>query len=225
MNEYLQANEYFDYDNPKVASLTQEIIAGVDDDPVQKAITLYSYVRDHYSYNPYQFSLSPDQLKASHCVEQSESYCIPKAVLLGAMCRSIGIPARLGLVDVKNHISSQKLLDLLKSDVFVMHGYVDLYLNNRWVKATPAFDSKLCHFLGIATMEFNGTEDSVFSEYNLDGAKHMEYLKQHGTFADVPVQLIYRAVLEAYPHLMEDSGVRQQMVQQSLEKDAELEQV
>ena len=95
----------------------------------------------------------------------------------------------------------------------------------RWVKATPAFDSKLCHFLGIATMEFNGTEDSVFSEYNLDGAKHMEYLKQHGTFADVPVQLIYRAVLEAYPHLMEDSGVRQQMAQQSLEKDAELEQV
>ena len=124
MKEYLESNEFFDYDNPSVVELTQAVIADVEDDQVKQAAALYLYVRDQYSYNPYQFRLTPEQLKASSCIAQKESYCIPKAVLLGAMCRSIGIPARLGLVDVKNHISSPKLLDLLKTDVFVMHGYV-----------------------------------------------------------------------------------------------------
>jgi len=218
MNEFLEANEYFDFDNPKVAELAQTIIANVEDDPVKQAAALYLYVRDQYSYNPYQFRLSPEQLKASSCIEQKESYCIPKAVLLGALCRSIGIPARLGLVDVKNHISSQKLLDLLKTDVFVMHGYTDIYLNGQWVKATPAFDKNLCRFLGIATMEFDGTQDSVFSEYNLDGAKHMEYLKQHGTFNTVPVEKIYQAVYETYPHLV-DAVKEKSLESHSLQED------
>lgn len=219
MKEYLESNEFFDYDNPNVIELTQAVIADIDNDPVQQAAALYLHVRDQYSYNPYQFRLTPEQLKASNCVNQKESYCIPKAVLLGAMCRSIGIPARLGLVDVKNHISSQKLLDLLKTDIFVMHGYVDLYLNNNWVKATPAFDANLCRFMGIATLNFDGTEDSVFSEYNLDGAKHMEYLKHHGTFADVPVQLIYQAVRDTYPHLIEDVQLVFSGDNQSLQDD------
>lgn len=219
MKEYLEPNAFFDYDDPKVSELTQAIIAEVEDDPVKQAAALYLYVRDKYSYNPYQFRLTPEQLKASSCVDQKESYCIPKAVLLGAMCRSIGIPARLGLVDVKNHISSKKLLELLKTDVFVMHGYVDLYLNDKWVKATPAFDANLCRFMGIATMEFDGTEDSVFSEYNLDGDKHMEYLKQHGTFADVPVQLIYEAVRDTYPHLIDDVQAMSLGENQSLQQD------
>ncbi len=46
--------------------------------------------------------------------------------------------------DVKNHISSQKLIDSLKNDVFVMHGYAELYLDKHWVKATPVFDARLC---------------------------------------------------------------------------------
>ena len=85
-----------------------------------------------------------------------------------------------------------------------MHGYTDIYLNGQWVKATPAFDKNLCRFLGIATMEFDGTQDSVFSEFNLDGAKHMEYLKQHGTFNTVPVEKIYQAVYETYPHIVDE---------------------
>ena len=201
LQQYLEPTDYFDYNHPAVQALLDKFLDGDESDDLAVAIKLYNGVRDSYHYNPYQFSIDPNQFKASYCAEAEESYCIPKAVLFGALCRAKGIPARLGLADVKNHISSPRLTKLLQSDVFVMHGYTDVFLNGKWVKATPAFDSGLCKRIGIHALGFDGKEDSVFQEFNLDGNKHMEYLKDHGTFADVPAMQIYQAVGEAYPHL------------------------
>ena len=33
-------------------------------------------------------------------------FCVNKAVLLAALARAVGIPARLGFADVRNHLSS-----------------------------------------------------------------------------------------------------------------------
>ena len=216
---YLEANEYFDYNHPDIAAYCDSILKESGESTLEQVRAIYLAVRDGIPYNPYQFNLTMEQFKASDCVNQDQSYCIPKAVLFGALCRRVGVPARLGLVDVKNHISSPKLLELLQTDVLVMHGYVEIYLNDSWVKATPAFDSTLCRYIGIAPMEFDGINDSVFQEYNLDGAKHMEYLTDHGTFADVPVMKIFTAVREAYPHLDFDSALSLLDEGNSLEKD------
>ena len=201
---FLQSDTYFDFEQPAVQDFANAH-ASRDDDLIKIVSDLYLAIRDGYTYNPYEFAFEPEQFQASHCVVQKDSYCIPKAILLGACARYFGIPARLGLADVKNHISSPRLLKLLGTDVFVMHGYIELYLEDKWVKATPAFDAALCHRMGIHPLEFNGTEDSVFQEFNLSGDKHMEYLKDHGTFESVPLDYIFRHVVEAYPHLhMED---------------------
>jgi hypothetical protein len=85
------------------------------------------------------------------------------------------------------------------SDLFVYHGYTDLYLDGRWVKATPAFNLALCERFRVKPLEFDGREDSIFHPFDRDNRRHMEYLRERGTYADVPVDEIQRAFREAYP--------------------------
>src|SRR3546814_12968820 len=98
------------------------------------------------------FSRDPQTLRGSYALACGESYCVPKATLLAACARHCGIPARIGLADVRNHLSTARLLELLKSDVFAMHGYTELYLNERWVKATPALNQGLCTLFDVAPL-------------------------------------------------------------------------
>lgn len=203
--QYLQPTFYFDYNAPEVRAFADRVLeVGEKDEPLtpqEMAIRLYYAVRDEIKYNPYVFKTTPESLSASYCLNDAVSYCVPKAVLLGAVCRYKGIPARLGLADVKNHVSSPQLIEYLRSDVFVMHGFIELYLNGQWVKATPAFNEALCKRMGVAPLEFNGKDDSIFQEFNDEGDKHMEYLADHGTFDDVPMAFIIESVAKAYPHL------------------------
>jgi len=205
MQSYLQPTQFFDYQHPSVKAYAEEIIAGEKLTATEIAVKFYYAVRDDILYNPYVFSFEPHTLSASHCLLTKESYCIPKAVLLGAMARYQGIPSRLGLADVKNHLSSQKLLDYLRSDIFVMHGYIELYLNDKWVKATPAFNLALCEKTNVHPLEFDGKTDSIFQEHNQKGIQHMEYVNEHGTFDDVPLEFIQKSVICAYPHLTKDA--------------------
>ena len=217
MQVYLQHSDYFDYHNPVVQAMSDKVVLSHMTD-AEKAIALYYAVRDGIKYNPYVFKADSKTLSASDCLNAGQSYCIPKAVLLGALARLNGIPARLGLADVKNHLSSQALLDYLRSDVFVMHGYIELYIDGQWVKATPAFDKTLCEKMNVLPLEFNGKDDSVFHEFNGEGTRHMEYMNEHGTFEDVPFDFIIRSVMTAYPHLV-DVALQKEKQGHSLEKD------
>ena len=42
-------------------------------------------------------------------------------------------------------------------------------------------------------MEFNGREDSIFHPYNFEQKQFMEYVDDHGTYADIPVDDIVTA--------------------------------
>ncbi len=220
MDQYLQPTEFFDYENPKLKSWIAEQLQGVSDDPVEQVKALYLAVRDQISYNPYVFRTDPSTFSASHALNSGESYCIPKAVLLGAAARSLGIPSRLGLADVRNHLSSPKLIEWLQSDIFRMHGFIELYLNGRWVKATPAFNRQLCELMKVAPLEFDGIHDSVFQEYTDAGQAHMEYVNDHGVFDDVPHAFIVTGIENAYPHLFGEEGAANTS-QGSLQADIE----
>lgn len=220
MDQYLQPTEFFDYENPQLKSWIAEQLQGTSDDPVEQVKALYLAVRDQVSYNPYVFRTDPNTFSASHALSSGESYCIPKAVLLGAAARSLGIPSRLGLADVRNHLSSPKLIEWLQSDIFRMHGFIELYLNGRWVKATPAFNRQLCELMKVAPLEFDGIHDSVFQEYTDAGQAHMEYVNDHGVFDDVPHGFIVAGIENAYPHLFGEEGTAN-ISQGSLQADIE----
>ncbi len=206
MEHYLQPTAFFDYDQPRVRAWIEDQLEGVPEDPLEQIRALYLSVRDGISYNPYVFRTDPDTFRASYALENGETYCIPKAVLLGAAARAIGIPSRLGLADVRNHLSSPRLIEWLQSDIFRMHGFIELYLNGQWVKATPAFNRQLCELMNVEPLEFDGVHDSVFQEYTESGQAHMEYVNDHGVFDDVPHGFIVASIRQAYSHLFPDSG-------------------
>ena len=121
-----------------------------------------------------------------------------KAALLVALARAIGVPARLGFAEIRNHIVPEKLKRWFGGDVFPWHGYAELYIDGRWVKATPAFDLKMCQKNRLVPVEFDGRNDAPFPSHNLDGKPHIEYLLQRGHYADVPVEEIRKATIEIF---------------------------
>jgi transglutaminase-like putative cysteine protease len=112
--------------------------------------------------------------------------------------RACGIPSRIGLADVRNHLATKQLIEFIGSDLFVYHGFVEFYLEGKWVKATPAFNIDLCKRHHVPPLEFNGREDSLFQAYNLRNQKFMEYVAFHGVYADLPVDKIFAAWEKAY---------------------------
>jgi transglutaminase-like putative cysteine protease len=82
------------------------------------------------------------------------------------------------------------LIEFLGTDLFAYHGFVEFYLAGNWFKATPAFNIELCRKHNVLPLEFNGREDSIFHPFNADKKQFMEYVDDHGTYADIPVDEI-----------------------------------
>jgi transglutaminase-like putative cysteine protease len=196
---YLAPTEVVDFDNPAVkeyADVVVETISSTDD--VDIAVALYQRVRDDILYNPYVPYHRKEAYMASLVVANKKGYCVSKAVLLCALGRYCGIPSRLGFATVRNHIATKQLIDTIGSNVFAYHGYTELYLNNKWVKATPAFDKLTCARHRVSPLEFDGKNDSLYQEYNLDKNMFMEYLEFHGSYADVPIDKIIMTFRKTY---------------------------
>ena len=197
MNEFLAAARYIDSDHPAVVAFAREHAKGTTD--LERAVSLYYAVRDGIRYNPFLDFSRDTAYRGSVCLETGEGFCIGKAALLAACARAAGIPARVGFADVKNHLTSPRLAETMGSDLFVYHGYTELHLDGKWVKATPAFNLSLCTRFRVRPLEFDGREDSIFHPFDADNRRHMEYLRDRGVHADVPVEEIQRTFREAYP--------------------------
>jgi len=197
MNEYLQHARFIDSAHPAVISFAQWHAAGATDR--ERAVSLYYAVRDGVRYNPFQNLTLDESYRASVCLERGEGWCVPKAALLAACARAVGIPARVGFADLKNHLTTPQLAKKMGTDLFVFHGFTEIYLEGRWVKATPAFNLALCEKFRVKPLEFDGREDSIFHPFDADNRRHMEYLRDRGSFADVPADTIKRVFCETYP--------------------------
>lgn len=156
-------------------------------------------MRDEIRYDPYQLSHDPRDYIASNVISRGVAFCIPKAVVLTAAARSLGIPARLGFSDVKNHLQSAKLAERMGTDVFVFHGYSELYLHDTWRKATPAFNAELCERFGVPPLTFDGSADALLHPFAADGSAYMQYIRDRGVYADLPLGPILEVFATAYP--------------------------
>ncbi|WP_419176280.1 transglutaminase-like domain-containing protein [Desulfosediminicola sp.] len=194
---YLACTPSIDCDHPAVREYAnRNTVAGTS--VVEMAVSLYYAVRDDFRYNPYKVDLTLEEIRASATLSKGYGWCVSKAVLLAACCRAKNIPARLGFGDVRNHLSTERLRRLMKTDVFYWHGFTDMYLEGVWVKATPAFNLQLCEKFGFPPLEFNGREDSVFHPFDNKGNRHMEYLHDRGRYHDLPLTEIRRTFAEHY---------------------------
>lgn len=197
---FLVPADFVDSAAPNVAAFARDA-GGSASDPLSRAVRLYYAVRDEIVYTPYCDFSDPATFRASEVLKRHAGFCVGKASLLTAAARAAGIPARIGFADVRNHLCTPKLRALMGTDTFVYHGYTDLHLDGRWVKATPAFNRELCEKFGVKPLEFDGHEDSLFQPFDTAGRRHMEYLRDRGAQADVPVAAIMAAFAEHYPGL------------------------
>ncbi len=194
---FLTPSETIDSDHPAIRRFAENT-AGQAASPEAAARQLYYAVRDGIRYDPYAIDLSVKGLRASATLAKGRGWCVPKAVLLAAACRAVGIPARLGFADVRNHLSTARMRAQMQTDVFYWHGYTALYLDGRWLKATPAFNIELCERFRLHPLEFNGKDDAIYHPFDLAGNRHMEYLAYRGEFRDVPIEEIRDTFNEAY---------------------------
>jgi len=202
---YLTPTYFLDFTSPIVEDFAERTCKGANSH-TERAIRLYYAVRDEIRYDPYDLSPSRATFKASSVLTKESGYCVAKAVALAALGRQQGIPSRLGFADVRNHLSTSRLREVMSSDTFYYHGYTEFLLNGQWVKATPAFNLSLCHRFKVKPLEFDGIHDSIFHEFNEENRQHMEYLHDHGSFIDLPFEEIFIAYHHHYPTMFEKLG-------------------
>jgi transglutaminase-like putative cysteine protease len=202
---YLRPGDLIDANHPAIVAYAKQV-AGAGSER-EKALRLYYAVRDGLRYDPYNTPMKREAYRASTTLTSGHGYCVNKAGLMAAVCRAVGIPARVGYADVRNHMTTKRLSELMGSDTFYYHGYTEVWLDGRWVKATPAFNASLFARLGVDVLEFDGREDSLFQELDRSGRRHMEYVHHRGVFADVPFELIVSDFRQHYPALMSQRGL------------------
>ncbi|MGE5401120.1 MAG: transglutaminase-like domain-containing protein [Ignavibacteriales bacterium] len=125
-SNYLKPGSNVDSENPlihtRVTSLLKE--AGTD---AKKARILFEFVRDSIDE---RFN---EDFKASRILSSGYGYCYNKAILLTAMARAAGIPARISFDRVYISGFKDERTGVIR-DIRFLHGIAELFLNNRWIK-------------------------------------------------------------------------------------------
>ncbi|RLB18314.1 MAG: transglutaminase [Deltaproteobacteria bacterium] len=196
-SSYLEPTSIIDSDHPEIQRYAHRVTEN-NDSAREKAVKLFYAVRDGIWYDPYCPFYLPEHYRSSNVLRNGRGYCVCKAGLLCALARAVEIPSRVGFADVRNHLTTRQLMEFMGSNLFVYHGYTELFLEGKWVKATPAFNRELCQKHNVAPLEFNGRDDALLQSYNLDKKQFMEYVTYHGTYADIPIQTIVAAWENAY---------------------------
>lgn len=204
---FLRPSRFIESDAPLIVDFARACVGNASA-PTDVAVQLYYAVRDSVIYDPYQAYADHETYSARIALERGRGFCVAKAALLAACARAVGIPARVGFADVRNHLATPRLLEMNGSDVFRWHGYTDLWLDGKFVKATPAFNLSMCKRFDVMPLEFDGYNDSILHPYDRKDRRHMEYLSDRGTFADVPVEKIIATFRESCPRALEAEGFR-----------------
>ncbi len=199
-------SRFVDSDHPEVVRCARTL-TNPERSPQENAVALFYWVRDAIRYNPYGLSPAPEAFMASSTLKAGEAWCVPKAILLAALCRAVGIPARLGFADVRNHLSTQRLRETMRTDIFYFHGYTSIFLDERWVKATPAFNKELCEKFSLLPLEFDGLHDSLYHAFDAAGNRHMEYVRDRGEHLDLPLAEMITLFRAHYPAIFAEAGV------------------
>lgn len=201
LQDLLLPTEFIDHESPVVRAFVDKTLAGTDRDPVSDAVALYYAVRDGLRYEVYGNDLSHAGMRASAIIERGFGFCIHKSLVYAATLRAVGIPSRVVYGDVRNHLASPRLRELVGGDLFRFHSLTQVYLNGEWFKATPVFTKMLCKLYQIKPLDFDGASDAVYHPYDEKGRQHMEFVHWHGEFDDFPYDLVVGGIKQSHPLL------------------------
>ncbi|MFW9928771.1 MAG: transglutaminase family protein, partial [Candidatus Thorarchaeota archaeon] len=192
---YLTPGIFIDSESPVVKSLA-EYFQKKYSNQIDLAVAFFYYVRDSYKYSIVFDSYDNIIFKASYCLSNRTSFCIPKATSLAALARTSGIPSRIHFADLKNQRIPEHLYKTLGTNIMYYHCYTELFLDDKWVKATPSFDLQTCLRHNLPPVEFDGYSDGLFAPYDDEGNPYCQYINDRGYYDDVPIDII----IEGFSH-------------------------
>lgn len=116
-----------DSTHPAIKETASSLTAGIADRP-QKAVALHDFVRDGIKYG---WSPAYDREPASKTLRRGLGFSKTKAVLLVALMRASGIPARIAMTDISS--------DILKGIVslpfpWIDHALTEIWVDDHWVR-------------------------------------------------------------------------------------------
>ena len=213
MLEYLKPTKFIESDAPSIKK-TAQIIASGKRDVSEIAKALFYFVRDEIKYTIYISKLREKDNRATEILSRKKGYCVQKAVLLVALARASGIPARLRFADIVNFKLPEHILKVRKGDrLFVYHGYAELFINGKWVKVAPVFNLDVCERHGILPVEFDGKNDAILPEKDVHGRPHIKYVRDRGAYIDLPLDDIIserkrlQKVADFYEEIMKEKDL------------------
>ncbi|MET1071179.1 MAG: transglutaminase-like domain-containing protein [Umezawaea sp.] len=201
----LDTTEFLDHDSGTVRDFVAKALPnGIEGmSEIDRALALYYAVRDGIHYEVYGADMSRDGLKASSTIKRGMGFCVHKSIVYAAAVRAVGVPSRIYYGDVRNHLASPRLEELMGGKVFTFHSLTTVFLEGKWVRATPVFNKMLCKLYKIKPLEFDGRTDSMYHPFDENGRQHMEFLRAHGDFDDVPYDMVVNGIRAAHPRLFE----------------------
>ena len=201
---YLAPAEYIDSDHPAIRAFVARTVT--PQMPAAEKVRRFYRAAREIRYDPDLDYADPEIYRASSVLAAGHAYCVGKAALFAALCRASGIPARIAFADVTNHLSSEKLREKMGTNYFAWHGFTEVFLDGRWVKASPTFNSTLCSRFGVAPLDFDGESDALLQAYDATGRTFMRYEVLHGAFHDVPAKFLIQEMARRYPSLKGPRG-------------------
>jgi transglutaminase-like putative cysteine protease len=200
---YLTSTQYLDADHPLVMAEAVDITRGANSN-VERVERIYYYVRDHLCYDVLESfrHLAEGRLAASDVIEHGVALCMGKADSFVALCRAIGVPARIALQTLESadmeFVSPEvrALWQVKQGRPLPWHSLGEAFLNGRWVKLDATIDAPTAARLGKPyTQEFDGITDI----HTIEG----RIVRENGSYADYPPEVgewyerLARAVIEA----------------------------
>ncbi|MFX0116822.1 MAG: transglutaminase family protein, partial [Candidatus Hodarchaeota archaeon] len=156
MNEFLRCTTSINCDSSIIQEKVNELIQDSMSEE-EKARTLFNFVRDEIKYRIIMGLPTREDFIATNALKSGASFCIPKAILLTALLRAADIPARLRFADIRNLLLPSSVRDAISTDIMLYHGYVELFLDGKWIKVNPAFDKALCERHDFIPVDFFGS--------------------------------------------------------------------
>jgi hypothetical protein len=111
-------NNFIQSDHPKIAAMAAEV-AGDEPDPWQKALRLERHVYQYITKKDFSQAFAT----AAEVVEDPQGDCTEHAVLLAALCRAAGIPARVAI----------GLVYMDRPQAFGYHMWNEVHVEGRWI--------------------------------------------------------------------------------------------
>ena len=141
--EYLESNFFVRSDHPRVVKLAEQAV-GKAKTPANKVKAIGAWIKDNV-----KGSYEINHATADEVARILEGDCTEYSVLAAAMCRAVGIPARIAVGAV--YVSDPK-------PGFGAHQWVEVYLDGQWQTFDPtgSIDAVGAAYFKVADYSMNG---------------------------------------------------------------------